>query len=108
MSQKKIHYCTVFAFVIGFTNGVVAAPVTVETINQCISKKIEQSPTGYENRCKESVTLHFRDIHQPYQVTIHPGQTKNPNPMGTPYYACPESLNGRKVNFDWAKKVCQV
>lgn len=85
-----------------------AAPVNVSGVNQCVGKKIEQSPAGFQNRCNEAIVLHFKDMHQAYQVMIPPGQTKNPNPMGEPYYACPEYIQGRKITFDWPSRSCQA
>ena len=98
------------ALVIALTCGVATAapPRAVAGVEQCIVRHIEQSPAGYQNRCSEPVTLHFRDMHQPYSVTVPAGATRNPNPMGTPYFVCPASVSGQSVGFDWQTRTCQV
>lgn len=75
---------------------------------QCIVRHIERSPAGYQNRCSEPVTPHFRDMHQPYGVTVPTGATRSPNPLGTPFYVCPESISGQSVGLDWQTRTCQV
>lgn len=86
----------------------VGAPMSVPEATQCVAKKIEQSPAGFQNRCAETIVLHYKDMHQAYQFAIKPGQTVNPNPMGYPYFACPQYSQGKQIIFDWGSKNCQA